>query len=159
MSSCLSFPSSARPLFSRFLSSVGVRVYTLQNVELDETWSLRTGHAAVNQRLRSILPKHLETASILHSFNYHNLNIGSFLAVGILFLQLKQENNRSSKNLGKKTDLLGLQLGHWTLVLGSAEQTNVCVLTHWNQKHSLRTSNKKILHVFLFTWMKNYQTS
>lgn len=87
----MSFPSSARPLFSRFLSSVGVRVYTLQNVELDETWSLRTGHAAVNQRLGSILPKDLETAAILHSFKYHNLNLCSFLAVGILFLQ---ENNR-----------------------------------------------------------------
>lgn len=43
VSSCLSFPSRARPLFSRFLSSVGVRVYTLQNVELDDTWSLRRG--------------------------------------------------------------------------------------------------------------------
>lgn len=34
----------------------------------------------------------------------------------------------------RKADLLSLQLGHWTFVLGSAEQTNVCVLTHWNQK-------------------------
>lgn len=91
VSSCLSFPSSARPLFSRFLSSVGVRVYTLQNVELDETWSLRTGHAAVNQRLGSILPKDFEIAAIIHSSKYHNLNLCSFLAVGILFLQ---ENNR-----------------------------------------------------------------
>lgn len=40
VSSCLSLPSRARPLFSRFLSSVGVRVYTLQKVELDDTWSL-----------------------------------------------------------------------------------------------------------------------
>lgn len=56
VSSCLSFPSSARPLFSRFLSSVGVRVYTLQNVELDDTWSLTTWHAAVSQRLGSTSP-------------------------------------------------------------------------------------------------------
>lgn len=56
VSSCLSFPSSARPLFSRFLSSVGVRVYTLQNVELDDTWSLTTWYAAVNQRLGSTSP-------------------------------------------------------------------------------------------------------
>lgn len=42
VSSCLSLPSRARPLFSRFLSSVGVRVYTLQKVELDDTWSLAT---------------------------------------------------------------------------------------------------------------------
>lgn len=37
VSSCLSLPSSARPLFSRLLLSVGVSVYTLQNVELDDT--------------------------------------------------------------------------------------------------------------------------
>lgn len=102
VSSCLSFPSSARPLFSRFLSSVGVRVYTLQNVELDETWSLRTGHAAVNQRLRSILPKDFETPPILHRFKLWYLKLCSFLAVGILFLQLKQENDTSSKILGRK---------------------------------------------------------
>lgn len=33
-----------------------------------------------------------------------------------------------------KADLLSLQLGHWTFVLGGAEQTNVRVLTHWKQK-------------------------
>lgn len=41
VSSCLSLPSRARPRFSRLLFRVGVRVYTLQNVELDDTWSLK----------------------------------------------------------------------------------------------------------------------
>lgn len=40
VSSCFSLPSRARPLFSRLLFSVGVRVYTLQKVELGDTWSL-----------------------------------------------------------------------------------------------------------------------
>lgn len=40
VSSCFSFPSRARPLFSRLLLSRGVRVYTLQKVELAATWSL-----------------------------------------------------------------------------------------------------------------------
>lgn len=40
VSSCLSFPSRARPRFSRLSLSSGVTVYTLQNVELGDTWSL-----------------------------------------------------------------------------------------------------------------------
>lgn len=43
VSSCLSFPSRARPRFSRLLLSRGVMVYTLQNVELGDTWSLQGG--------------------------------------------------------------------------------------------------------------------
>lgn len=43
VSSCLSFPSRARPRFSRLLLSRGVMVYTLQNVELGDTWSLGDG--------------------------------------------------------------------------------------------------------------------
>lgn len=43
----------------------------------------------------------------------------------------------------RKADLLSLQLGHWTFVLGSAEQTNVCILTHWNQKDRVRSLNRK----------------
>lgn len=41
VSSCFSCPSRARPLFSLLLLSVGVSVYTLQNVELGDTWSLQ----------------------------------------------------------------------------------------------------------------------
>lgn len=52
VSSCLSFPSRASPLFSLFLSSVGVRVYTLQKVELDDTWSLWRPDAAVRQTVQ-----------------------------------------------------------------------------------------------------------
>lgn len=43
VSSCFSFPSRARPRFSRLSLSSGVMVYTLQNVELGETWSLWSG--------------------------------------------------------------------------------------------------------------------
>lgn len=43
VSSCLSFPSRARPRFSRLSLSSGVTVYTLQNVELGDTWSLGGG--------------------------------------------------------------------------------------------------------------------
>jgi hypothetical protein len=43
VSSCLSCPSKARPRFSRLSLSSGVMVYTLQNVELGDTWSLGGG--------------------------------------------------------------------------------------------------------------------
>lgn len=42
MSSCFSFPSSARPRFSRLLARNGVSVKTLQKVELGATTSLQT---------------------------------------------------------------------------------------------------------------------
>lgn len=41
VSSCFSLPSRAKPLFALLLPSRGVRVYTWQEVELGETWSLR----------------------------------------------------------------------------------------------------------------------
>lgn len=50
----------------------------------------------------------------------------------------------------KNADLLSLQLGHWTFVLGSAEETNVCVLTHWKQKESQKLK-QEVLSVSLFT--------
>ena len=50
VSSCLSLPSRARPLFSRLLLSVGVSVYTLQNVELGDTWSLSKGKERERRR-------------------------------------------------------------------------------------------------------------
>ncbi len=40
VSSCLSLPSRAKPRFSRLFTRKGVRVYTLQNVELGATKSL-----------------------------------------------------------------------------------------------------------------------
>lgn len=42
VSSCFSFPSRARPRFSRLLARNGVRVNTLQKVELGATTSLKT---------------------------------------------------------------------------------------------------------------------
>lgn len=42
VSSCFSFPSSARPRFSRLLARNGVSVKTLQKVELGATTSLQT---------------------------------------------------------------------------------------------------------------------
>lgn len=42
VSSCLSFPSRARPRLSRLLARNGVTVKTLQKVELGGTTSLRT---------------------------------------------------------------------------------------------------------------------
>lgn len=53
VSSCLSFPSRARPRFSRLSLSSGVTVYTLQNVELGDTWSLGSG--ARRPRLGGVL--------------------------------------------------------------------------------------------------------
>lgn len=45
VSSCLSFPSRARPRLSRLLARNGVTVKTLQKVELGGTTSLRTESA------------------------------------------------------------------------------------------------------------------
>lgn len=55
VSSCFSCPSRARPLFSRLLHSVGVSVYTLQNVELGDTWSLKTAKTQESESCASCI--------------------------------------------------------------------------------------------------------
>lgn len=62
----------------------------------------------------------------------------------------------------KNADLLSLQLGHWTFVLGGAEQTNVRVLTHWKQTDSQNLKQKVLcfpLHRKIQSNIKAFMTA
>lgn len=86
VSSCFSFPSRASPRFSLLSLSSGVMVYTLQNVELGDTWSLgdcgmRSENKALGRIRMSVVPasSHLQKTSLSPFLLGHNSQRNSLI--------------------------------------------------------------------------------
>lgn len=51
-----------------------------------------------------------------------------------------------SSSVRGELDLLCLQLGHWTFILGSTEQADICILTHCRDEDGEKTVSIKQQH-------------